>query len=289
MTLGRRRRPDEPRRRARRSPRSRRANAGLSLQGRPSPAMPSSRSATGSTWWSTPARLRDPARRLDARRRGDRRRRRARHRDGVHRRAALPALSPDRASSLRAYLAKGWPRLARPAFEPGPSEPLASRGQGTIRFMTRADAFGSLLAFVARLITGAQGHWKGCPPKAEQRIYFANHQSHFDWVLIWAALPRELRASTRPIAAQRLLDRDAVQALDHARSVPCRLREPFASERCRGHGRRGTGSARAPGRGADPRRFAGDLSRRHAQQQAPSRKPSRAACTTWPRSSRRCS
>ena len=28
------------------------------------------------------------------------------------------------------------------------------------------------------------------PPKAEQRIYFANHQSHFDWVLIWAALPQ---------------------------------------------------------------------------------------------------
>ena len=68
--------------------------------------------------------------------------------------------------------------------------------------MTRADAFGYVLSFVARLITGAQGHWKGCPPKAEQRIYFANHQSHFDWVLIWAALPRELRASTRPIAAR---------------------------------------------------------------------------------------
>jgi 1-acyl-sn-glycerol-3-phosphate acyltransferase len=68
--------------------------------------------------------------------------------------------------------------------------------------MTRADAFGLLLAFIARLITGAQGHWKGCPPKAEQRIYFANHQSHLDWVLIWAALPRELRASTRPIAAR---------------------------------------------------------------------------------------
>ena len=68
--------------------------------------------------------------------------------------------------------------------------------------MSRADAFGLLLAFIARLITGAQGHWKGCPPKAEQRIYFANHQSHLDWVLIWATLPRELRASTRPIAAR---------------------------------------------------------------------------------------
>ena len=61
---------------------------------------------------------------------------------------------------------------------------------------------GQLLAFIARLITGAQGHWKGCPPKAEQRIYFANHQSHLDWVLIWAALPHDLRATTRPIAAR---------------------------------------------------------------------------------------
>ena len=61
---------------------------------------------------------------------------------------------------------------------------------------------GALLVFLARLITGAQGHWRGCPPKAEQRIYFANHQSHFDWVLIWASLPRELRARTRPIAAR---------------------------------------------------------------------------------------
>jgi len=68
--------------------------------------------------------------------------------------------------------------------------------------MSRADLMGLLLAFIARLVTGTQGHWKGCPPKAEQRIYFANHQSHLDWVLIWAALPRELRVRTRPIAAR---------------------------------------------------------------------------------------
>jgi len=68
--------------------------------------------------------------------------------------------------------------------------------------MLLAEIAGYALAFTARLITGAQGHWYGCPPKAEQRIYFANHQSHLDWVLIWAALPRDLRAHTRPIAAQ---------------------------------------------------------------------------------------
>jgi 1-acyl-sn-glycerol-3-phosphate acyltransferase len=53
-----------------------------------------------------------------------------------------------------------------------------------------------------RLLTGAQARWQGCPPKAEQRIYFANHQSHADLVLMWAALPLELRGITRPIAAK---------------------------------------------------------------------------------------
>ncbi len=53
-----------------------------------------------------------------------------------------------------------------------------------------------------RVLTGAQARWHGCPPKAEQRIYFANHQSHADLVLIWAALPHELRGITRPIAAK---------------------------------------------------------------------------------------
>lgn len=68
--------------------------------------------------------------------------------------------------------------------------------------MTRPEFVGLLLSSIARLITGAQGHWYGSPPKAEQRIYFANHQSHFDWVLIWASLPHDLRAQTRPIAAR---------------------------------------------------------------------------------------
>ena len=53
-----------------------------------------------------------------------------------------------------------------------------------------------------RALTGAQARWQGCPPKAEQRIYFANHQSHADLLLMWAALPEELRSITRPIAAK---------------------------------------------------------------------------------------
>lgn len=65
-----------------------------------------------------------------------------------------------------------------------------------------ATAVGYFLLGLVRLLTGAQARWHGCPPKAEQRIYFANHQSHADLVLIWAALPKELRSITRPIAAK---------------------------------------------------------------------------------------
>jgi 1-acyl-sn-glycerol-3-phosphate acyltransferase len=65
-----------------------------------------------------------------------------------------------------------------------------------------AKAMGFFLLALVRVLTGAQARWHGCPPKAEQRIYFANHQSHADLVMIWAALPQELRSITRPIAAK---------------------------------------------------------------------------------------
>jgi len=65
-----------------------------------------------------------------------------------------------------------------------------------------AKAMSLFLLGLIRALTGAQARWQGCPPKAEQRIYFANHQSHADLVLMWAALPSELRSITRPIAAK---------------------------------------------------------------------------------------
>lgn len=68
--------------------------------------------------------------------------------------------------------------------------------------MLLAKFTGWMLLALVRLLTGAQARWWGCPPKAEQRIYFANHQSHIDLVMIWAALPEELRSITRPIAAR---------------------------------------------------------------------------------------
>lgn len=42
----------------------------------------------------------------------------------------------------------------------------------------------------ARLLTAVQAEWAGIDPAARrQRIYFANHVSHGDFVLIWTVLP----------------------------------------------------------------------------------------------------
>lgn len=52
----------------------------------------------------------------------------------------------------------------------------------------------------ARSVTGARSLWLGCSPEPRQRIYFANHSSHGDFVLLWASLPPTLRKLTRPVA-----------------------------------------------------------------------------------------
>lgn len=55
---------------------------------------------------------------------------------------------------------------------------------------------------VARFITGVHGNWVGCLPDPRPRVYYANHASHGDFVLIWSVLPRALRRTTRPVAGQ---------------------------------------------------------------------------------------
>lgn len=69
----------------------------------------------------------------------------------------------------------------------------------SIRF-SKEKLVGDLLCRFARLLTGARALWKGCAPSAVQRIYYGNHTSHGDFVLIWASLPEELRVRTRPVA-----------------------------------------------------------------------------------------
>jgi 1-acyl-sn-glycerol-3-phosphate acyltransferase len=58
----------------------------------------------------------------------------------------------------------------------------------------------SAVVVFARLVTGVRGDWRGCRPELRPRVYFANHRSHADFVLIWTILPHRLRRSTRPVA-----------------------------------------------------------------------------------------
>ena len=60
---------------------------------------------------------------------------------------------------------------------------------------------GTLIVAATRLIVGGQGVWVGTVPSDRQRIYFANHSSHLDTILVWAAMPPELRRRVRPVAA----------------------------------------------------------------------------------------
>lgn len=59
-----------------------------------------------------------------------------------------------------------------------------------------------ILAAAARILTGASIRWVGCEPDTRQRVYFANHTSHLDTLVLWAALPEEIRDLTRPAAAR---------------------------------------------------------------------------------------
>ncbi|MEP2641550.1 lysophospholipid acyltransferase family protein [Roseobacter sp.] len=58
----------------------------------------------------------------------------------------------------------------------------------------------SLIELFARLITAVRADWRDVEPVAAHRVYYANHASNGDFVLIWAVLPRRLRDRVRPVA-----------------------------------------------------------------------------------------
>ncbi len=60
----------------------------------------------------------------------------------------------------------------------------------------------ALLVAMARLVSGANVRWAGCGPEIRQRVYFANHTSNLDALVVWASLPPPVRALTRPVAAR---------------------------------------------------------------------------------------
>ena len=68
-----------------------------------------------------------------------------------------------------------------------------------------------VLAFLAKLLSGATVRWHECQPDTCQRVYFANHTSHLDALVLWASLPGPIRERTRPVAAKDYWSKDAIR------------------------------------------------------------------------------
>ncbi|MDJ0642953.1 MAG: lysophospholipid acyltransferase family protein [Erythrobacter sp.] len=70
---------------------------------------------------------------------------------------------------------------------------------------------GEAIVLLTRFLVGGHGRWRGVEPVGAQRIYFANHASHLDTIIMWAALPAHLRETTHPVAAADYWGKGALQ------------------------------------------------------------------------------
>ena len=87
----------------------------------------------------------------------------------------------------------------KPSLEQKTQHLYSSNGNLASHSIARFIAF--LTRRGARLLTGARSLWVGCQPEMKQRIYYANHNSHIDFILLWSSLPRLMRRKTKPVAA----------------------------------------------------------------------------------------
>lgn len=100
-----------------------------------------------------------------------------------------------------------------------------------------ARLMGEAISLFARFITAPRAIWQGIEPVPRQRVYFANHSSNGDFVLIWTVLPPPLRRLTRPVAAldywltsplRAFIGRDVFNAVLIDRRPEARTADPVA-------------------------------------------------------------
>jgi 1-acyl-sn-glycerol-3-phosphate acyltransferase len=100
-----------------------------------------------------------------------------------------------------------------------------------------ARVMGEAISLFARFITAPRAIWQGIEPVPRQRVYFANHSSNGDFVLIWTVLPTPLRRKTRPVAAldywltsplRTFIGRDVFNAVLIDRRPEARTSDPVA-------------------------------------------------------------
>lgn len=100
-----------------------------------------------------------------------------------------------------------------------------------------ATIVGKAIILFARFVTAPRALWQGIEPSPAQRVYFANHTSNGDFVLIWTVLPQTLRQKTRPVAAldywltsplRAFIGRDVFNAVLIDRRPEARTEDPVA-------------------------------------------------------------
>lgn len=93
------------------------------------------------------------------------------------------------------------------------------------------------IVLFARLVTAVRAIWDGVEPVPSKRVYFANHTSNGDFVLIWAVLPPHIRRRTRPVAGsdywlrsklKTFIGRDVFNAVLIDRNPETRTDDPIA-------------------------------------------------------------
>jgi 1-acyl-sn-glycerol-3-phosphate acyltransferase len=100
-------------------------------------------------------------------------------------------------------------------------------------FITKAAA--AAIVVFARAVTAVRAIWpeEGLPTRP--CVYFANHSSHGDFVLVWTVLPPRLRRQARPVAGaeywlksqlNRFIGRDVFNAVLIARERDQRIEDP---------------------------------------------------------------
>lgn len=96
---------------------------------------------------------------------------------------------------------------------------------------------GEAIVLFARFLTAPRAIWQGVSPELRQRVYFANHSSNGDFVLLWAILPPMLRRRTRPVAAldywlksplRAFIGRDVFKAVLIDRRPEARVDDPVS-------------------------------------------------------------
>jgi 1-acyl-sn-glycerol-3-phosphate acyltransferase/membrane-associated phospholipid phosphatase len=87
-----------------------------------------------------------------------------------------------------------------------------TRSQHSGRLSLEQAVYSAILAAAARVICGAP-RWRDQTPPAHQRIYFANHTSHLDFVAIWGSLPPAVRRETRPVVGRDYWDGGPIRRL----------------------------------------------------------------------------